>query len=254
MVSLILSSLLGTVPSLDTHFTSFNTRSNPRRAVPSADIASAHSPKIRILCAKEIVNNRCVAFSSIVMSEKLLRDHSEYFAALARGPWREARSCVLRLPEIRIEDFKRLELTLVAGGAASRNNIGKPTAVITNLVETYLLADYFAMPVVQAWLKASLDDYFVEHRAWSALYVNQILDPAASARTPSAEQMHKDKVLDFCTAFDRLQQLAPEQQIISIDNLIRYLCSHCPRPLMSSVVESLGLELIRLCFSAYLLI
>lgn len=210
-----------------------------------------YSPTIRVLCAKEVVNNRCVSLSGLNISKKLLGDHSSYFAALLSGPWKEAKDCVLRLPDVRIEDFKRLHLTLLAGGAAPRNNIGKPTAVITNLAETYLLADYFNMAKVQGWLKASLNDYLAELRGWGSLYVNQIM---AHTGGNAAEQMHMAKVADFANAYNRLKKLVPEQQIMDPEELVRFVVGHCPRPLLASVITTLDKEFKDEIISVYLLL
>lgn len=229
------------------HASSFSTALGPPQLT-----ACQYSPTIRILCAKEIVNKRAVSFSALEISQKLLTDHSTYFAALMAGPWKEAKACVLRLPDIRVEDFKRLHLVLLAGAAAARNNIGKPTATVANLTETYILADYFNMTQVQGWLKAALADYLAENRGWASVYVNELLDQVAAAN--GAEQMHKDKVDDFSNAYLRLKKLVPEQQIMEPVQLVRYLVTHCPRPLMASVISTLDKEFKDDVFSTYLLL
>lgn len=234
-----------------------------------------HSPALRILCAKEIdEDGNCVAYSELKVSQKLLTDHSAYFTAMLTGPWEEADEDVLRLPTTRIEDFKRLYLTLQAGGAASRINLGKPTTVITNLAETYMLADYFDMPIVASWLKDSLRDYLAELRAWPTLYVNQILDNTRDRRVvattgttgapaspgapktlgQAAEEMHKDKVADFGTAYLNLKGALASQQIMNPDELMRFLVSHAPRPLLASSVSAMEPEFKDDFISAYLLL
>lgn len=175
------------------------------------------------------------------------------------GPWKEALDHVVRLPDVRIEDFKRLYLTLLAGGAAARVNLGKPTMVITNLVDTYMLADYFNMPHVKDWLKASLTDYLHELRAWPSMYVNEILADGGSLNggvTPSeiAEQMHKDKVADFGNAYFCLKHVFGDRQIMRPEELVGFLVAHCPRPLLASTISSMEQDFKDEVISAYLLL
>lgn len=193
-----------------------------------------------MLCASGRDNNgNVVSYHETFVSKKLMSDFGGYFKAMFRSNMREAANNTVQYEDIAVEDFTRLCMCISAGGPATRNIIGKPEEIMTNLLTVYTLADRFQMLSVREWLRDSILDCVNTNRTWMSLYHHQVIDHPPVA---DAEEFHKAKVHDHINFYLTMKDLPLEIHPISTCDFLAFMADHCPGTLLEDMWDEIDYE------------
>lgn len=178
------------------------------------------------------------------VSKKLLCDHSDYFKAMFRHEFDEAKTGTVQFVDILQEEMMRLKLILISGNPNGRANIGNLEEEMTNLVRLYELADRFSMPIISRWIMDRTTEFVISHCNWRESYQQEVVDAlGVSTLTTDKENFHRAKLLDFCTAYTRLDNMPDRARLISPKQIATLIAECCHPLLLRSMMRHIDQEI-----------
>lgn len=182
-----------------------------------------------------------VRWAHVTQSKKLLKDFSAYFSGLDRTRMIESANGYVDLDDIDHLNFLNL-MTVIRNGAPCLGvNLGPKNRTMSILLEVYILADRFIMPLVKVWVTTAMAEYMNGHRHWAGAYQHDVLDHAI----PGAAADHQEILLDFNDVWTRVDLLPEDNRPVQKDAILELLFGCCPRMLLCDTLERMHPDLVR---------
>lgn len=221
---LALCPLISPVPFLQSHF-----------CITVSDANISHRrPTIKVEFAV-LFNSagRAVGFNQMLVSKKLLKDHSEYFQTMLSGPmWKENRDQCVVYDDISMAQFNRLYQFILAGAPAPRISLGRAEHAMRNLLDVYLLADRFGMPVVLDWINESIADAMAVATNWRKMYTQTVLDGRVGL---AAINFHDLKAMDWANFYLDVKTLPGHLRPVRLMDILNWIIDNAPGEVIQNV-------------------
>ncbi|KAK7734256.1 hypothetical protein SLS53_007905 [Cytospora paraplurivora] len=200
-----------------------------------------NGPHFKLRLAVHDEHGTFVRFAQIEESKKLLKDFSAYFNGLDRTNMVESTTGFVDLADVDYRTFMHLMAVIRNGAPSLGINLGPKNHTMSILLEVYILADRFIMPLVKAWVATAMADYMAGHRHWAGAYQHDVIDHAIHG----AEADHQELLLDFNNIWTRVNLLHAANRPVQKDAILELLLNCCPRMLLCDTLQSMHPDLVR---------
>ncbi|ROW14000.1 hypothetical protein VPNG_04137 [Cytospora leucostoma] len=200
-----------------------------------------NGPKFKIRLAVHDDHGTVVRFATIDEPKKLLKDFGAYFNGLDRTNMLEASKGYVDLDDVDYRSFLHLMAVIRNGAPSLGINLGPKNRTMSILLEVYILADRFIMPLVKAWVATAMADYMAGHRHWANAYQHDVIDHAI----PGAEADHQELLMDFNDIWTRVTLLPSANRPVQKDAILELLLNCCPRMLLCDTLQRMHPGIVR---------